>query len=99
MPTKAKSKTLISVPKTSWDESMRALETLNLLTEWLAGDQEIVPNRIKNLLRKDKKGTIDVTVWCVLCTENHTIHLNINKSNNDNKQVCQHTTFIKSRIK
>ncbi len=92
-------KTLISVPTVTWRESMDALELITDLRDWLKGDQEVVPPKLKNILRKDKKGSIDVTMWCTLCSENHTLHLNINKKDEDKRQMCQHTTFQHSRIK
>lgn len=92
-------KTLISVPKSTWEEGLKALELITILKEWLKGDQEVVPKRLQNLVRRDKKGTIDVKIWCVLCTENHTLHLNINKKDDITRQLCQHSTFQYSRIK
>jgi len=92
-------KTLITVPTATWDESMNALKLLTELKKFLKGDQEVVPKELKQYLRKDKKGTIDVTIWCPLCTANHTVHLNINKKDDNKRQLCQHSIFQKSRIK
>ena len=92
-------KTLITVPTATWDESMNALKLLTELKKFLKGDQETVPKELKQYLRKDKKGSIDVTMWCTLCSENHTLHLNINKKDDNKRQMCQHTTFQHSRIK
>lgn len=93
-----KENSLVTVPKKNWEDGRKALGTITDLKKFLKGDQEDVPNNLKSLVRRDNKGQIKVSIFCVSCGVTCKIILNTNKRNDTKKGLCPHLVFHLSEI-